>query len=638
MITGPDPWFCAGHDTEIRNEGRSILVGAPLNLDAMVDVPVTLRVQAYKRVFNVTYPSLRRVQDLVLEFATQCKGDRKPGAKRRFFVCIHCGKSNFSNKLRLNHHRFEVGCGSVKYPDGTPARLLPYPDFLPGEGKMVEVMGRLAAGRYRRGSKTKAGDGGETCSGGDDDALKEDFADVLPSKRPRSSVKGRGTRPPPPDMLCGAAPPKVGARKPRAKRRKPSPNAQIRPETDPEAPAQGSPQRFGTARGLTELFPRADDPPVHTEYPRTPEPLLPLDEGEGTLGRRCVRGDVIEGKRIRGAVSRQQNSTALTLLERPESVLPRTVASVRASRPPQLSTEDGVSPSVLGEEAVSSLNVADADAFGESPVRKSPRVVRHERQGAWHEEKAQRPGFADGRNHTVYMSSQEEKTEPEECAVFDGARAAGAMRGMYPDTQAADLAQPSVVAEGLGVPEDNVLSEDVTMVVNDVLSDIQRNLSPCASPTSSLIRRDVSLEDAVASFRACEEDLEPTPELLLFWATGRGSPQPFDHHPRMEARFVALRNELMRQESLHVALKRRKAAESLSSGKPPTPPDPVPIPGLYHLQSYGDEVALPWSFDHPSGEAFRQHWEDSFSSREFRDRLQGCLWWWTAKKVGERAR
>ena len=121
------------------------------------------------------------------------------------------------------------------------------------------------------------------------------------------------------------------------------------------------------------------------------------------------------------------------------------------------------------------------------------------------------------------------------------------------------------------------------MVVNDVLSDIQRKLSPCTSPTSALIPGDVSLGDAVAGMHACEEDLEPTPELLLYWATGRGSPQPFDHRPRMEATFVAMRDELIRQESLHVALKGRKAAESLNSRKPPTPPDPVPIPGLYHL-------------------------------------------------------
>ena len=45
--------------------------------------------------------------------------------------------------MLLNRHRFLNGCYGAKYPDGKPALLLPYPDFLPGQGKMVEGMSRV---------------------------------------------------------------------------------------------------------------------------------------------------------------------------------------------------------------------------------------------------------------------------------------------------------------------------------------------------------------------------------------------------------------------------------------------------------------------------------------------------------------
>jgi hypothetical protein len=259
------------------------------------------------------------------------------------------------------------------------------------------------------------------------------------------------------------------------------------------------------------------------------------------------------------------------------------------------------------------------------------------------------------RKNTLYTSSKEENTEQEKFMLLDGAGAAGAIQEMYLETQAADLVQQSIPSQGLGVLEDNVLSisdhmkqfhgfvgscntsEDVTTVVNNVLLDIQQNFSPHTSPTSDLVQSNVCLEDAVSNLPTWDEDLEPSPELLLYWAGGSGSPQPFDHHPSREARFVARRNELLRHESLHVALEKKNAEELLHSRKPPTPPDPVPMPGLYHLHLFKDEVALPWSSDHPNGEVFRQRWEDSFLSQEFQERLQGCLWWWTAKKVSTQA-
>jgi hypothetical protein len=108
----------------------------------MAPEPVTLRVQIYNSTYNVAYPSQQRVADLISEFATMCKGERKPCGKRRFFVCIHCGENGFSNKMMLNRHRFIDGCPKALYHDGSRALLLLYLDFKPGEGKKVEVISR----------------------------------------------------------------------------------------------------------------------------------------------------------------------------------------------------------------------------------------------------------------------------------------------------------------------------------------------------------------------------------------------------------------------------------------------------------------------------------------------------------------
>ena len=69
-----------------------------------------------------------------------CKGSLRPCGMRKYFVCIHCGKDEFSNKMMLNRHRYVEGCTAARYPDGAMALLLPYPDFKLGEGKRVEVM------------------------------------------------------------------------------------------------------------------------------------------------------------------------------------------------------------------------------------------------------------------------------------------------------------------------------------------------------------------------------------------------------------------------------------------------------------------------------------------------------------------
>lgn len=186
-------------------------------------VPVTLKVNIYDRSYNVTYPSNQRVQELQVEFATLCKGRKKSNSSRRYFVCIHCGKDDFTNKLRLNQHRYEDGCDAATYSDGGKALLLPYPDFRPGQGKMVEVMGKV-----RPLTATQRGVGGEAVgvthgfdTGDEEDADAGD-AVFLESVNVTGSVGSshRPLVPPPLDMFLGPVPPKAmkAAARPRAAR------------------------------------------------------------------------------------------------------------------------------------------------------------------------------------------------------------------------------------------------------------------------------------------------------------------------------------------------------------------------------------------------------------------------------------
>ncbi|KAG0574171.1 hypothetical protein KC19_VG240400 [Ceratodon purpureus] len=123
----------------------------------MAEEPVTLHCVMYGITYKVTYPNRKRVEDLMAEFATLCKGKVKPNRVRKYFVSIHCGKEDFSNKMMLNRHRYVEGCKAVKHPDGTQALLLPYPDFIRGEGKRVEVLGKTTAATKAKSAAATTG-------------------------------------------------------------------------------------------------------------------------------------------------------------------------------------------------------------------------------------------------------------------------------------------------------------------------------------------------------------------------------------------------------------------------------------------------------------------------------------------------
>lgn len=326
-------------------------LSCPFTPDMMEPEPVTLVVKIYDRVYNIRYPSLQRVEELMLEFATQCKGRLKPSGNRRYFICIHCGKNDFSNKLMLNQHRYEEGCDEAVYPDGTKALLLPYPDFLPGQGKMVEGMKKTCVtSKGKRKTDAANPSGGEKGPPSDDD----DFDGSPPSKKHKADggegekVAPRGKIPPSADILFGPAQPRAG--KGAGKYQK----AKVVPERGPSVATQGdipnvvsSPakvsQSGGTGRGLLIVAKGASRcMPVH---PGDGEPQTQDDQdhqvehaGEKKTRRRRVHFAPDSGER-----SAEQEPPAPPLPAVSRSRLPQT-------RPPPVivcadTTSDDVQPS-----------------------------------------------------------------------------------------------------------------------------------------------------------------------------------------------------------------------------------------------------------------------------------------------------
>ena len=228
---------------------------------------MTLKIKIYKQVYNVTYPSEKRVQDLMLEFATHCEGAIKLWAKQRFFVCIHCGKADFSNKTRFNQHMFQVECANAKDPDGVFAILLPYPDFLLGQRKMVEVMCKGGADQGAKKRKAKVGDSlhvdtFET----EDDKDAVDLGGSQPSKQSNSNVTDNYVDSPhkivptPFDLFFGVASPKVEKGLSQGREKKFFTKGERTKGTLQTRPTGKSTQLSALGQGFLKVFSKVQDP------------------------------------------------------------------------------------------------------------------------------------------------------------------------------------------------------------------------------------------------------------------------------------------------------------------------------------------------------------------------------------------
>ena len=254
-----------------------------------------LKVKIYERVFDVIYPSEKRVQDLMLEFVTQCKGAIKPGAKRQFFVCIHCGKADFSNKMRLNQHRFLIGCENAKFPDGVPALILPYPAFESGQGKKVEVMRKGVADQGAKKRKAKVDDSLHVdTSGTEDDKDAVDLGGFQPSKQSDSSVTAgsyidspQKIVPTPFDLLFGKAPTKVEKELSQGREHKFSTKGERTKDTLQVGPSGNNTQSSVVGRGFKKVFCKVQDPVLQV-YKSRQGRTSGLEVGKGKTKTKAV--------------------------------------------------------------------------------------------------------------------------------------------------------------------------------------------------------------------------------------------------------------------------------------------------------------------------------------------------------------
>lgn len=93
------------------------------------------------RVFKVNYVSHDNFTKLWNEYCKEARTCLTHGSKNRAWLrCVHCGREGFSNKYRLNFHRWMEGCPSYLDRNGNPKRLLPYPDQGTGQGKTTELV------------------------------------------------------------------------------------------------------------------------------------------------------------------------------------------------------------------------------------------------------------------------------------------------------------------------------------------------------------------------------------------------------------------------------------------------------------------------------------------------------------------
>ena len=643
--------------------------------DTMDTKPVTLVVKIYDRIYNVRYPSEQRVKDLMREFATECKGSKKPGAGRRFFVCIHCGKNDFSNKLMLNVHRFEVGCEAAEYSDGTKGLLLPYPDFLPGQGKMVEVMGKHGGGSSvgkKRCKEPTAGEedwdaGGEEENAAEDTEWASEFEGPPPSKRQNRAVRDgkknevRSTVPPAADLFYGAAPPKVDKAAPKQRKSKRNIGDAVNRETvkgrgeKPEK--QNAPRRVtqagGTGRGfmkvsgLTATSLEAGE--LGQGGPSVEEQANRGEGGEGEERHMTTNEEMMKGKKKRkvDAVGAAAEFPGVTEKQPPPH-------QPGLSSPTPVVSRRSQASQVIQSES----DTPDAKSLQQFHVKaRNPRPQKQTRELRL-PTKTRYPVSVWAEDIKRIVSKDVNTVEE----TFVLAASLGAARALHEKYSTSQIPNPSVTLDlspatvALDQVSRGTVLEGECLTNADGLKDVDeegdegsdqeqgyfdddRGWGVPAGDTGDRVEpmelqsSHTTLQAVVDEMQVGEESIDGNEELQQHWAQGKGFPKPFQYQPEMEKRFQAREQELQRHERLYVSEEQTRADEALASLTIPPAPEKPPVPGLYHLQKFEGAVAVPWSWDHESGESFRAAWEDAYLTKDFQDVLMGCLWWWTSKKV-----
>ena len=170
--------------------------------------------------------------------------------------------------MRLNQHRFLIGCKNAKFPDGVPALLLPYPDFERVQGKKVEVMRKGLADQGAKKRKAKVEDSLHVDTfGTEDNKDAVDLGGSQPSKQSNSSVTAdsyidspQKIVPTPFDLLFGEAPTKVEKELSQGRGNKFSTKGQRIKDTLQVGHSGNNTQLSVVGRGFKKVFSKVQDP------------------------------------------------------------------------------------------------------------------------------------------------------------------------------------------------------------------------------------------------------------------------------------------------------------------------------------------------------------------------------------------
>lgn len=589
--------------------------GADCNLfrpEDMAPEPVTLRVVLYGKEYNVTYPSQDRLDDLIVEFATMCKGGRKPHGNRKYFVCIHCGLDHFSNKMMLNRHRFIEGCSEAKYPDGRNALLLPYPDFKKGEGKKVEILSKKKCGNVGGSGAAKGHpmtletiDPSRACGDDHDNAADDDARDsedIEGEECDQGAPLGFGqsfrTVVAPPDLLWKEAPPRKNSPVKGGKGEKPG-NAGL-----PKNKRKGSPGPRALGRkglkstdvGLTKKKqPRAD---IGTHI----EAVKNLKKDRQDSGEFPVVGEIMGPRATR--------ATTMALGKRKahpeEECFHVSVRPPPASRVKEVTVDNSrnaveVCPNLM--EVV----ISKARQISLLRDRFQLQISSAARGSIYEWRKPRSISFAD---EIVTVS----KTRDTNCT----------MERCDNPPETSFQGQRNTAVEFMQCHGHLPMDEDSTF---------QRNGEDQTESASPELK-----DDRVPAMVVSEGQWSTNGELLEFWADGKGSPSPFTFHPDLEERFKERSRVLSGLENTHVERFCRNAGvREKDLPEPISPPKPT-MPSLYLLRQFEGEVTLPWNWQCSSGQDFIDIWTVAVRTDDFKDKLMRCAYWWSWRKVNDLSR
>ena len=546
---------------------------------------MTLKVQIYSASFNVTYPSQRRVTDLIEEFATMSKGEKKPGSARRFFVCIYSGADSFSNKMMLNQHRFIHGCPKARYPDGRMALLLPYPDLKSGEGKKVEVLSKKS-GATKNDGPLHASNATLEDEGDDFDTMGD--GNHSSGGSPTEAHVSPTSVEVPVDLIWKEVPPEVLAK---GKRRMNDTRKQRKSVPKKLPPSGTSKQEAGKKK---------TKPP-----PKTPP------KRDIAVQIRAVKD--LQGQRNAG----EDDGNAIS----PDG-LRRSKRKADEGR--GCDSVAGGTLNIISTDVVAKTGEFDAmdmedNVFGSTDIDGPFHVSVRGQHG---ERPTKQLKFDNGTSQEVSLCISKEQRDNTERAI-----------SLLRDRFQLRLPRAPVshsprnrVWDGSNSRPAHVQCHSLKILHDDL------SLPSCALNQTEILLPE-SPGNRVSSMVIWSGNWLDSPDLRAYWAEGLGSPGPFTFHADLLAKAEDRQEKFALLEKSHIQRHCKEAAEFDNDSpllKKPTEPS---MPPLYKMREFEGEVTLPWSWDCSSGDEFVAKWNAMVCTDQFKDCLMRVTYWWSRRKV-----